>query len=198
MPAIPLTRATLLVRLRDPGDSEAWSQFVEVYAPVIYAIGRRQGLQDADAADLAQVVLLSVSRAIQRLDYDPERGRFRSWLYTVCRTKLANLQQRQRRQAAAAGGTTALNALDQQPAPAADRDQWEAECERRLFHFAAEQVRPAFEEKTWQAFWRTAVENQRPQQVAAELGLSTGAVYIAKSRVIAKLREAIEGIENAT
>src|SRR4051794_28075980 len=93
----PATRASLLVRLRDPQDGEAWRQFVQLYASVVYGFARRRGLQDADAADLMQDVFRAVSAAIGRLDYDPQRGSFRSWLYTVTRSKLYNFLDGQKR-----------------------------------------------------------------------------------------------------
>src|SRR5438445_11094512 len=93
----PATRASLLVRLRDPHDKEAWAQFVQVYAPVVYGFARKRGLQDADAADLMQDVLRAVLMNAGRLDYDPSRGSFRPWLYTVTRNKLANFLHGRRR-----------------------------------------------------------------------------------------------------
>src|SRR5438105_11158484 len=86
----PITRPSLLVRIRDTQDTQAWSQFVEIYAPLVYGFARKHGLQDADAADLTQDVLRAVSVAVRRLDYDPQRGRFRGWLFTVVQNKLRN------------------------------------------------------------------------------------------------------------
>src|SRR5437016_14612083 len=90
MADIPPTRASLLLRLRDPLDEEAWRHFVDLYAPVVYGYARKQRLQDADAADLCQEVLRAVAGAVGRLDYDPARGSFRNWLFTVVRRKLWN------------------------------------------------------------------------------------------------------------
>src|ERR1700757_1361148 len=94
----PATRASLLVRLRDSGDAGAWQEFVRLYAPLIYGFARKRGLQDADAADLMQEVLRSLSSAAHRLEYDPGRGTFRGWLFTVTRNKVFNfLESRSRR-----------------------------------------------------------------------------------------------------
>ncbi|HMF12294.1 MAG TPA: sigma-70 family RNA polymerase sigma factor [Gemmataceae bacterium] len=187
----PLTRPSLLVRIRDAGDREAWRQFVDVYAPLVYKFARRRGLQDADAADLTQDVLQAVAGASKRLVYDPERGTFRAWLYTVARNKLRNfLLARQRRRD---DGDPGL--LDEQLARE-EEELWEREYEQRLFDWATEQVRGHFQESTWRAFWMTAVENRGAADVAAELGLSVGAVYIAKSRVLARLREEIQRIHS--
>src|SRR5205085_2607216 len=98
MASTPATRPSLLVRLRDAGDGPAWSQFVDLYGPLIFAFGRRRGLQDADAADLAQDVLARVCQAVRTLEYDPARGSFRSWLYTVTRNCFLTFVQRRGRQ----------------------------------------------------------------------------------------------------
>src|SRR5262245_48529780 len=90
----PSTRASLLVRLRDPHDGAAWDTFVRLYAPLVYGLARRRGLQDADAADLTQEVLWTVARSVGGLEYDPARGTFRAWLYTVVRTRLINFLAR--------------------------------------------------------------------------------------------------------
>src|SRR5205807_9757390 len=99
----PLPRASLRLRLRDGHDREAWQEFVDLYAPMVYGFARRRGLQDADAADLMQEVLRAVSGAAGRLDYDPGKGTFRSWLFTVTRNKLYNFLDGRRRRAVATG-----------------------------------------------------------------------------------------------
>src|SRR5687768_4041800 len=88
MALAPPTRPSLLVRLGDPRDGQAWAEFVDVYAPLVYGHARKHGLQDADAADLTQDVLRAVSGSVGRLEYNPERGSFRGWLFTVVRNKL--------------------------------------------------------------------------------------------------------------
>src|SRR4051812_5813822 len=93
MADIPPTRASLLLRLRDPLDKEAWRHFVDLYAPVVYGYARKQGLQDADASDICQDTLAGVARSIGRLEYDPAKGAFRNWLFTIVRRKLANWRE---------------------------------------------------------------------------------------------------------
>jgi len=82
------TRPSLLARIKDARDRQAWAEFVEIYAPMVYGFARNQGLQDADAADLTQEVLSAVARSAPRLEYDPARGTFRGWLFTVVRNEL--------------------------------------------------------------------------------------------------------------
>ncbi len=194
MAEIPLTRASLLVRLRDPRDEAAWTEFVDLYVPVIYGYARGQGLQDADALDLSQEVIRAVASSIGRLDYDPQRGAFRSWLFTIVRRKLANWRRSARNQPAGSGGE-AQRLLEQCLAPPLLEEEWEAEWQRRVFAWACEQVRRGVTETTWQAFWRTAVEGQDNAQVAADLGMSATAVYIARSRVLARLKQLVRSVQ---
>jgi RNA polymerase sigma factor (sigma-70 family) len=191
----PSTRPSLLVRLRDVADRAAWEQFVDIYAPLVYRFARRRGLQDADAADVSQEVLKAVAGACHRLDYDPRRGTFRGWLLTVARNKLLTFVARRRRHAERHGTADAQPLLDEQPAREQEEAVWDQEYEQRLFDWAAERVRGDFQETTWQAFWRTAVDGLAPADAARELGLSVGAVYIARSRVLARLREQIRQIQ---
>jgi RNA polymerase sigma-70 factor (ECF subfamily) len=186
----PSTRPSLLVRLRDANDAGAWQQFVELYAPLVYRFARRHRLQDADAADLTQEVLRGVSGSIGRLDYDPARGTFRSWLFTLAHRKLCDFLTRRGREGQGSGDSGAHALLHELPAP--EPDVWEREYEQRLFAWAAERAQKEVTETTWQAFWQTAVEGRPPATVAQGLGISVGAVYIAKSRVQARLRHLIQ------
>src|SRR5262245_10173882 len=144
MSEAPPTRPSLLVRLRDAQDAQAWGQFVEVYAPLVYGFARKHGLQDADAADLTQDVLRAVARSAGRLEYDPARGSFRGWLFTVVRNHLRNFLASPARRCQGTGDTDAQRRLEQQPDPADAADVWDREYEQRLFAWAAEQVRGGF------------------------------------------------------
>jgi RNA polymerase sigma-70 factor (ECF subfamily) len=188
-----LTRASLLARLGNPQDRAAWRQFVELYGSLVYGFARKHGLQDADAADLTQEVLLAVAQTAGRWHYDPQQGTFRGWLYGITRNKLARLLQQRFAQPVISGGTDGQRMLNEQPNPGPDPDTaWEQEFQQHLFRLAADQVRDRFAPTTWQAFWRTAVEGKSAAAVAAELGLSVGAVYVARSRVLARLVEHIQ------
>src|SRR5882762_6284047 len=103
----PLTRASLLVQIRDGANHAAWQEFVSLYGPVVYGFARKRGLQDADAADLMQEVLRSISLAIGRLDYDRNQGTFRGWLFTITRNKVFNFLSARRIRPQASGDTTA-------------------------------------------------------------------------------------------
>jgi RNA polymerase sigma-70 factor (ECF subfamily) len=191
----PTTQVSLLVRIRDRSDMQAWSEFVDLYAPLVYALARRHGLQDADAADLTQDVLRTVVRVAPRFAYDPGRGSFRGWLFTVTRNQLRKWSQARARCVPASGAAEERRLLEEYPAPSGEKVAWDQEYRARLFAWAAEKVKPLCQPSTWQAFWQTAVEERDPQEVAAGLGISVGAVYIARSRVLARLREQIRQVE---
>src|ERR1700754_2082006 len=106
IPDSPVTRASLLIRLRDRSNQPAWDEFVSLYGPVIYGFARKRGLQDADAADTMQDVLRSVSTAIGRLDYDRTQGTFRGWLFTITRNKVYNFLSARRIRPQGSGNTT--------------------------------------------------------------------------------------------
>src|SRR5205085_2176746 len=196
MTAPPLTRASLLVRLRDPNDTEAWKEFVRLYAAVIYGFARKRGLQDADAADLMQEVLRSVASTVHRLDYDPGRGTFRGWLFTVTRNKVFNFMEGRSRHVQGSGDARVHQRLEQH----AEEDgtlaaDWEADYQRAMVAQAMAKIKGEFQSATWEAFLQTAVGGSTPAQAARRVGLSVGAVYVAKSRVIARLRQEIERMQ---
>jgi RNA polymerase sigma-70 factor (ECF subfamily) len=192
----PTTRYSLLLRIADPRNQAAWAEFVAIYEPLIYRLARRKGLQDADARDLCQDVFRAVAKAARRWVPDPARGSFRGWLYRIARNLLLNFIRHERRHPHGTGDSDVARLIDVQFA-AADEPSRRAEEQyrRELFQLAAQAIEPEFTRSTWLAFWRTAVEAGEVAAVARELGLSPGAVYIAKSRVLARLRRRVEEME---
>lgn len=189
MTSAPETRPSLLVRLKNRADQQAWHEFGDIYRPVIVRLARRKGMQHEDAEDLAQQVLMAVARAIDRFQPDRARARFRTWLHTIAHNLILNALRRGRLDHAS-GDSAVLRLLEQQPARNdPDSELLRIEFQRELFRRAARQIRGEFQAKTWTAFWQTAVEGREPEQVAAELGKSPGAVYAARSRVMRRLRE---------
>jgi RNA polymerase sigma-70 factor (ECF subfamily) len=188
----PDTRPSLLLRLRDARDDGAWGEFVGLYSPLVYGFARKQNLQDADAADLTQDVFRAVAGGIGRFDYNPRLGTFRGWLFTLVRHQLSDFRERVRRQVCLPHDPNWQAQLDLQPTPDQGLEaEWDRECERHLFAAAAERIKGDFQMATWAAFWRTAVDGHVPATVAADLGLSVAAVYLARSRVMARLREQV-------
>src|SRR5262245_14014372 len=193
----PLTRASLLVRIRDGHDQDAWHQFVQLYAPVVYGFARKRGLQDADAADVMQDVLRSVAGAASRLNYDPSRGSFRGWLYTVARNRIFNFLDTDRHKIGkGTGDSGAREQLEAQPGPELGLARsWDEEYERTLAALAMRRVQGEVQAATWQAFWQTAVEGKSAGEAGKTLGMSPGAVYVARSRVLARLKDEVQRLQ---
>jgi RNA polymerase sigma-70 factor (ECF subfamily) len=188
-----LTRASLLARLGNAGDGRAREQFVELYGRLVYGFARRHGLHDADAADLTQEVFAAIARSAGRWSFDARRGSFRSWLYCLMRNQVARFLRRRRLEPVGSGDTGAHLRLAEEPCPGSDpKVEWEREFQRQVFRLAAARVCDAFAPTTWKAFWRTAVEGASGATVAAELGISVGAVYAARSRVLARLTALVQ------
>jgi RNA polymerase sigma-70 factor (ECF subfamily) len=159
---------------------------------LVYGFARRQGLQNADAADLTQDVLRAVIGAVGRFDYDPKQGSFRGWLFTVARNKLRNFIAGRGRRMLGTGDSGMRQLLEEQPDRHQDEEAaWDREYERQLFNQAALQIRPGLQNSTWEAFWQTAVEGKSAKDVADGLKMTIAAVYLAKSRVMARLREQV-------
>lgn len=188
------TRPSLLLRVRDLADAAAWGEFVEIYAPLVHRYARRRGLQDADAADIVQEVLREFARCVPRFRYDPDAGRFRGWLHTLTRRAVARQARQPAGRPVPAGGGESGGPLERAEASAAEAFA-EADYRRSVFDWAARQVRGDVREQTWNAFWLTAVEQQSPAAVAERLGLSVGSVYVAKNRVLRRLRTLIEQVD---
>jgi RNA polymerase sigma-70 factor (ECF subfamily) len=191
MTRTPETRASLIVRLRNRADQEAWYEFVEIYRPVVYRLARVKGLQDADAEDLAQQVLTAVAGAIERWDPDPQRGRFRAWLGRIAHNQIVNALSRGAPDRAT-GVSAECDVLDQQAAhDGPDSELLRTEYRREVFAWAARQVRAEFHGGTWEAFWHTAVEGRDIADVANLLGKQPGAVYAARSRAMRRLKQKV-------
>ena len=182
------TPATLLQRLRQPGDVDAWLQFVHLYTPLLYQWTRRLGLQSADAADLVQEVFLNLCRALPQFEYDRRRS-FRAWLFTLMRNKWQ--EWRRRPVPLPVGGVEDTMDEQGQDSPAAfEEEEYRAHLRGRALRL----IQTEFTPPTWQAFWATVVDSRPAGEVAAEVGLTVNAVYLARGRVLRRLREALDGL----
>ncbi|MBL9115598.1 MAG: sigma-70 family RNA polymerase sigma factor [Verrucomicrobiaceae bacterium] len=180
-----LTRRTLLLRIRTPDDGGAWTEFVGLYEPLLRKYVLLRGVPLQDVEDVVQEVLKTVTQAIRKFEYDPERGTFRDWLFIVCRSHVTKYRRQNRTESFANEKVLEELAAEEKQA------DWDVEYRRRMFEWATERVRPLVQEKTWNAFWLTAVDDKSGPEVAATLGMSVGAVHVARSRIIARMREAI-------
>jgi RNA polymerase sigma-70 factor (ECF subfamily) len=182
------TPASLLERLRQPAQEQAWARFVELYTPLLYSWARRTGCAEADAADLVQEVLTLLVRKLPEFTYDWHRS-FRGWLHVVARNCWRNLRRRAR-----LPRTANAPEPDELAAPEPAEPFWEAEYRQRLVGRALALMRAEFEPTTWKACWECAVEGRRAADVARELGVRVGTVYAAKSRVLSRLRQELDGL----
>ena len=188
----PLTSLTLLTRAREL-DAEAWYRLVRLYYPLVYQWCRRAGMQDDDAGDVCQEVFSGLATSFDQ--YRPEL-RFRPWLRGITANKVRMYWRRHASEQRGRGGSDAQIYLEsltggrQGDETPTDEPAEISAVVRRVLDF----IQPEFSDETWKAFWQTAVENRSAGDVAADLGISRNAVYIAKSRVLGRLRTELAGL----
>jgi RNA polymerase sigma-70 factor (ECF subfamily) len=180
------TRPSLLLRVRNAQDAEAWQLFIEVYGPLIYRYCKSRDLQDADAADVAQEVLAQVAHSMRTFTYQPERGRFRDWLGTVTRRKIGRFLRGRSQDP----GQPVAADLDNFPTAEADAE-WTDAFNAHLLGIGLQRVRACLEPGTWKAFERVWLDDRPAPEVSAELKIPIASVYLAKSRVLKRLRQVI-------
>jgi RNA polymerase sigma-70 factor (ECF subfamily) len=194
------TSPSLLQRARDK-DSDAWQRIVQLYAPLVVHWCRKATLPASDIDDVVQDIFLSVSRELSGFRLDRPGGTFRGWLRVITRRRIADHFRRHSDRPIAEGGTTALRRLHDARDPLAEEfedglasdDDAESE-EGDLAHRALELIRHQFQPNTWQAFWRTAIDGAQPADLADELQMSQSAIRMARSRVLARLRQEMDGL----
>lgn len=195
MTDFPETRESLLLQIRSPANREAWDQFVVIYRPVVYRLARQKGMQDADAQDLAQQVLMAVASAIGNWEKSNERGRFRHWLRRVARNAILNALTR-RPDDRAAGSSSVHELIIEHADVGQESDtQIELEYRRELYLQAAKTVRQEVDPGTWRAFEMTVIENRSIDETALELEKPIGSIYAARSRIMRRLRKLIQELE---
>lgn len=197
MTEFPETHESLLLQVRSPENREAWDQFTLIYQPVIYRLARHRGLQDADAQDLAQQVLMAVASTIGTWEKTNELVRFRHWLRRVARNAILNALSRQPRDRAAGGSSVQELLMEQPNADLESKAQIELEYRREIYLRAARTVRGDIAPETWRAFEVTVIENRSIDEAAVELNKPIGTIYAARSRIMRRLREAVRELEKA-
>jgi RNA polymerase sigma-70 factor (ECF subfamily) len=181
------TSLSLLERLRQPGERGAWDRFVELYTPLLFSWARRVGLKDADAADLVQDVFVTLVQTLPTFAYDHHRS-FRAWLRTVTLNKWRARCKKLARAPATNGYLHEVASPDELEA------FWDAQYCQHLTRQALQILQADFQPTTWKAFWEHVVNDRSAPDVAGELGLTAGAVYAAKFRVLDRLRQELAGM----
>lgn len=188
-----------MLRLPNAADAAAWDELVAIYGPLVYRLALRRGLQAADADDLVQTVFAAIARSVSAWLERTDRGKFRAWLLRIARNAAVNSLFRRSQRSWGTGDDQVAQMLAEIPAPESPvSSEFDLEYRREVFRWAAEQVRETVADNTWQAFWLTQMEHQPIAEVAGQLGISVGNVYIGRSRVMARLKDLVkqfEGVE---
>jgi RNA polymerase sigma-70 factor, ECF subfamily len=188
------TRQSLLFRART-GEEEAWKDLTELYRPLIIGWLNRQGVPAVDLEDLSQDILLSVVQHLPGFEHSGHRGAFRSWLRTIVCNRTTDYWRAAGARTPASGGSGATAALQQIADPDSDLNrQWDEEHDRYVLGCLLDLVEQEFEPTTLRAFRRLALDGASGAEVAGELGLSVAAAYVAKSRVLQRIRQEAEGL----
>jgi len=191
-----VTSTYLLEGLKDPANQTVWQQYVDRYRPLILRYAQRLGLDEADGEDAAQQALLAFCEAYRQGKYERGKGRLRDWLFGIARNQIRNYQRRQPQrqgQMAAAPGRTDF--FDQQPDEKQHEDIWEQEWRDAVLRQCLLKVRSEVGEKMFAAFELFASQGWSAQKVAEHLGLTANAVFIAKHRILRRIRELFPTME---
>jgi RNA polymerase sigma-70 factor (ECF subfamily) len=184
------TSLSLLERLRQPGERRAWDRFVELYTPLLLSWARRAGLQESDAADLVQDVFVTLVQIMPTFTYDRQKS-FRAWLKTITLNKWRDRCEKLAKRPALPGGGDRLNDL---AGPNDLEAFWNAEYRQHVTRQALQILQADFQPATWKAFWEHVVVGRPAPEVGRELGVTPGAVYAAKLRILGRLRDEFAGM----
>ena len=197
MTKIPETRVSLVLRLQDHADAGAWREFAAIYQPAVYRLILKRGFQSADAAEISQEMLIKVAKAIDHWNPDRSKGSFRGWLFKIARNQMIDFLKRSQRRPLVSGGTDLMRLVQESidpnsTEPTGDSHGFDWECRRQIYQNAARHVRQRVTAQTWDAFERTAVNNESSRVVADSLAMSVAAVYVARSRVMKQLQNHVQ------
>jgi RNA polymerase sigma-70 factor (ECF subfamily) len=189
------TSLSLLHRVQAQADADSWSRLVELYRPLIHAWLSRYHVQASDADDLTQEVLAVLVRELPRFEHSGQAGSFRAWLRTIAANRMRSFWRAGRCRPAAMGDSNFAQMIEQIEDPESPLSQvWDRQHDEHVLARLLELMELEFEPATVKAFRRTALEAATAEDVAAELGMSTAAVYIARSRVLRRLRQEAQGL----
>ena len=188
------TRKSLIVRLKNEQNEFAWREFVCSYEGFLIQLARRQGVPERHVPDVTQQILLVIAKSIDGWKDDGNAASFRRWLSTVSRNVVIRFMSRERKQAGGIGGSdlvAQLQNLEDKP-----DERHVQQYQHELIVWAAEQVRHEFLETSWRAFWATVIDDRSVDEVAAELGVSPGSIYMSRSRIMARIKKKVAEVDD--
>lgn len=191
MKPTPTTRYSLIERIRSPEDAEAWTEFTSIYQPVIFGICKSKGMQHADATDVTQEVMARVASAIEKFDPTHSRVTFRGWLYRVTQNLVTDFFRKNEKNVLA-NASPELPITSELRVESQESQQFALNFKRQVFVVVAKKIQSQAAQNTWRAFWETEVEQRPVEDVARELDMTTGSVYVARSRIIARMRKEVQ------
>lgn len=185
------TSLSLLQRVRRREDPSAWDRFVHIYSPLLFRWGQGAGLKEQDAVDLVQEVFAKLLVELPRFEYDPDRGAFRAWLRTLA---VRLCRERHRKPRIPTTNMDDAQPLDEFFDPNSLEEFWEAEYRAHVVRQALDVMQAHFEPRLWRCCWGLMIESRSAAELGAELGMSESAVYVAKFRVLRRLRQELAGL----
>lgn len=189
------TSLTLLERLRDDGETESWQELQDLYQPLLRKWLAKYSIQDSDAEDLIQEVMLAVSKEIAAFEHNGRTGAFRAWMRTILSNRLLMFWRSQKKTAKVLQESNFVRHIEQLQDPASALSRvWDRDHDQMVAYQLLQRSQKHFTEQTWECFRRFALEGEPAKRVASELGVSINTVFIAKSRVLSRLREEAKGI----
>lgn len=189
----PETRHSLIVRLKDQRNELAWTEFVCAYEPFLLRLVRRSGTPDRHVADITQQLLIAIARSVNGWSPDGREASFRRWLGRVARNVVIKFMTHEKKQITGQGGTDFLKLIELTGDDTPDQERSKL-YEHELILWAAELVRSEFRDTSWRAFWATEVEGRTVADVARELGVTPGSIYMSRSRILARIRAKISDV----
>ncbi|HMO16109.1 MAG TPA: sigma-70 family RNA polymerase sigma factor [Pirellulaceae bacterium] len=191
-PIYELTRASLILRLQDAEDRDAWEKFAMIYGPVVFNVAKGRGFQTADADNLVQEVFMAVANSVSNWLQRDERGSFRAWLLRIARNAAVDMITQKATRSLGCDGSEAQTHLVNLPARSELSSVLDLEYERLVFQWATDRVRESVAEHTWQAFWLTSIQELSVEAAASQLNTRPGNIYFARSRVMARIKELVQ------
>ena len=179
------TPASLLLRVRDHSDETAWEEFVQIYSPIVYEFIRRRSIQASDAADITQEVLLRLARCIKDFQYDSTRGLFRDFVARIVINEIRRQIHKDGRR------PHSSDLLDHQVEETQTHSEWNEHFQQAIFQTAMQRCQPHYSDQTWELFQRSWVSDEPIESVIKNTGCSREQVYVARSRVLKRLRQEV-------